>query len=73
MGNIITNTGGAASYFVEAMSDHAYGANFSSGTVTYHNTSESDADSTFMLFDQSFDEALEFAGVTLVGTLDLNG
>jgi len=73
MGNIITNTGGAASYFVEAMSDHAYGANFSSGTVTYYNTSESDADSTFMLFDQSFEEALEFAGVTLVGTIDLNG
>jgi hypothetical protein len=26
-----------------------------------------------MLFDQSFDEALEFGGVTLVGTVELNG
>jgi hypothetical protein len=30
-------------------------------------------DNTFMLFDQSFDEALEFGGVTLVGTVELNG
>ena len=30
-------------------------------------------DNTFILFDQSFDEALEFGGVTLVGTVELNG
>lgn len=74
MGNTIANTGGAASYFVvEAMSDQAYGANFSGGAASYYNTSASDNDNTFMLFDHSFDEALEFAGVTLVGTVELNG
>jgi hypothetical protein len=30
-------------------------------------------ENTFMMFDQSFDEALEFGGVTVVGTVEIIG
>jgi hypothetical protein len=54
-------------------------ANLPSATSTMVETSSpnpvdaNNIDNCFMLFDQSFDEALEFGGVTLVGTVELNG
>jgi hypothetical protein len=54
-------------------------ANLPSATSTMVETSSpnpvdaNNIDNSFMLFDQSFDEALEFGGVTLVGTVELNG
>jgi hypothetical protein len=69
MGNTIEATGGAESYFVaDALSDQAYGDNFTDTAASYFNTSAIDSDIIFTLYDHSFDEALAFAGVTLVGT-----